>query len=67
MKAVHDTGITLPVDCFVFETGFPDDIRKFTERTQIVAPQPRYAKGVAVDWKAPTHIHDSGPAKSAEN
>ena len=60
LRAARQTGITMPVDCFVFETGFPDNVRKFTERTQIVAPQPRLAKGVAVDWKATTHIHNTG-------
>ena len=59
LRAVHETGIIMPVDCFIFETGFPDEVRKFTERMEIVAPQPRLAHGVAVDWKATTHIHNT--------
>lgn len=60
LRATQETGIIMPVDCFIFETGFPNNVRKFTERTFITAPQPRLAHGVAVDWKAQTHIHDSG-------
>lgn len=62
LAAVQQQGITTPVDCWLFEQGFPDHRRTpNSERVHIWAPKPRFATGVFVDWFAPTNIHNTGP------
>ncbi len=58
IKAIEEVP-HMPVDCYIFETGFPDSVRHCAERTQILAPQPKFATGVEVYWKAETHIHNT--------
>lgn len=56
LDGVKELGIYQPIDCWIFERGFPDFVRK-GPRLEIVTPQPEYANGVTVDWNAETTIH----------